>query len=530
VNWDFKKRPVIHPHHRPGNDFNGIDCNHYEDYYSSKKILDDSLIYMPTEFLHAQDDGGGGAGMEDFWNLHWNAPKSAGGFIWAMVDEAVMRTDMNNVLDANGLNANDGILGPHREKEGSFYALREIFSPLRITVPEIMPANFDGHLPLENRFHFTNANQCSFSWALVNFAKPFERLNGFTVKKKGSIMAPNLPPVAKGELQMALPDDFNNYDALLITAKDPQGRELYRWTMRIQPVQKILVDYSKLLQSSSIAKETDSIITLTGSEISINIDKKSGRLLSSKNTLGDYNLSFNNGPLLVNGSSILKKSKLFSDGQDQVAEFTFEGNLQSIQWRMKPDGWVTLTYSYELKGDYPFAGVSFNYPENYVLSSRWLGKGPARQWKNRTAGTPVNVWMNLYNDTKTGYNPIVYPEFKGYYGSVDWMELSTVEGKFLVASPEPDLYIRLFDFYGLSSAGKTHPELPTGNISFLDAIPPIGSKLATGLTTNTRVYGPQSETNHLKATKTRSLLFYFGMPKMSNLKETYSRPLIDEVF
>jgi hypothetical protein len=134
VKWDFQKRPVIHPHHRPGNQFNGIDCNHYEDYYSTKKILNDSLIYMPTEFLHAQDDGGGAAAMEDFWNLHWASQKSAGGFIWAMVDEAVVRTDLGNVLDANGLNANDGILGPHREKEGSFYALREIFSPVKLDI------------------------------------------------------------------------------------------------------------------------------------------------------------------------------------------------------------------------------------------------------------------------------------------------------------------------------------------------------------------------------------------------------------
>ena len=197
VKWDFQKRPVIHPHHRPGNEFNGIDCNHYEDYYSTQKILNDSLIYMPTEFLHAQDDGGGGAAMEDFWELHWKSQKSGGGFIWAMADEAIVRTDLNNALDANGLNANDGILGPHREKEGSFYALREIFSPVKLTLPDQLPANFNGEIEVENRFHFLNTNQCTFYWALVDFSKPFDRFDGYVVKQKGTAAAPNIAASAK---------------------------------------------------------------------------------------------------------------------------------------------------------------------------------------------------------------------------------------------------------------------------------------------------------------------------------------------
>lgn len=33
--YDLSNRTVIHAHHQPGNAFNGIDCNHYEDYYST---------------------------------------------------------------------------------------------------------------------------------------------------------------------------------------------------------------------------------------------------------------------------------------------------------------------------------------------------------------------------------------------------------------------------------------------------------------------------------------------------------------
>jgi hypothetical protein len=530
VKWDFQKRPVLHPHHRPGNQFNGIDCNHYEDYYSTQKILNDSLIYMPTEFLHAQDDGGAAAAMEDFWELHWRSQKSAGGFIWAMVDEAVVRTDLNNALDANGLNANDGILGPHREKEGSFYALREIFSPIRLNMPVRLAADFNGQVGLDNRFHFTNANQCSFYWALVNFSKPFDRFDGYVVKQKGTIMAPDIAPARQGVLSLNLPADYKNYDALVIVAKDNFGKVLYKWTSAIKENRELIQDLVIIKKDSTFNKETDSTYTIRGGEVSVVLDKKSGNLVTTRNTANDYVLSFNNGPVLVKGDGTLTGSKAYQEGSEQVVEFTYSGNMKYTRWKINASGWTSLEYEYNIEGDQPFAGISFNYPENYVLSSRWLGKGPSRQWKNRLAGTEINVWQNIYNNTHTGYSPVVYPEFKGYYGEVSWMELSTVEGKLYIASPDSGLFVRLFDFYALSSAGKPHPEVPVGNISFLDCIPPIGTKLATGLTTNIRVYGPQSELNHLSGNKKRTIWFYFGLPKTTDSKEQYSRPAVDNVF
>jgi beta-galactosidase/beta-glucuronidase len=534
--WDVQKRPVIHPHHRPGNQFNGIDCNHYEDYYSTKKILDDSLIYMPTEFLHSQDDGGGGAAMEDFWELHWKSQRSAGGFIWAMIDESVMRTDLNNVLDANGLNANDGILGPHREKEGSFYALRKIFSPIKV-LPirppnEVEAALFDlrSQIGIENRFHFLNTNQCSFQWALVDYSKPFDRFDGYIVRQKGKITSPDIAPGKEAPLPLDLSADYKNYDALVIVARDNFDREIYKWIFKIKPGTELLNGFVTTKTDSTSLKETDSTYTLTGGEVSVVIDKRSGRLVTTKNTSNDYTLSFNNGPQLVKGIASVISSKTYKNEGEQVVEFTYGGEMRSVKWTINASGWTKLEYEYGLEGDQPFAGISFNYPENYVLSARWLGKGPSRQWKNRLAGTEVNVWQNLYNNTHTGYSPIIYPEFKGYYGEVSWMELNTVEGKFYMAIPDGNLFVRLFDFYALSSAGKPHPELPPGDISFLDCIPPIGTKLAMGLTTNTKVYGPQSELNHLSGSRKHTIYFYFGLPKTVDTKEQYSRPKQDDVF
>jgi beta-galactosidase/beta-glucuronidase len=126
LKYDPQQREVIHPWEK----FGKTDTNHYIDYnYGTHDGFNGTHIYFPTEFLHGLYDGGHGAGLEDFWNLMLSRPRAAGGFLWVFSDEGVVRTDRNGVLDVDGNHAPDGILGPHREKEGSFYAIREIWSP-----------------------------------------------------------------------------------------------------------------------------------------------------------------------------------------------------------------------------------------------------------------------------------------------------------------------------------------------------------------------------------------------------------------
>ena len=188
-----------------------------------------------------------------------------------------------------------------------------------------------------------------------------------------------------------------------------------------------------------------------------------------------------------------------------------------------------MTYEYTLNGQYPFAGISFTYPENFVLGAKWLGKGPYRVWKNRMQGVTQNVWQNAYNNTQTGSAPWIYPEFKGYYANISWMEMNTVEGKFLIASADSNLFVRLFDFYGISGA-RPFPDLPPGNLSLLDRIPPTGTKLALNVDTNTPKLGPASEWNKMSGPVKRTVYFYFGLPKTNGSPQQYTTPVKDELF
>jgi hypothetical protein len=553
--YDLARRPVIHAHHRPGNQHNGIDTNHYENFYSSQKILADSLIYLPTEFLHCQDDGGGAAGLQDIWELHWRSPRSGGGFLWALVDEGLVRTDQRGIIDVNGVNAPDGVLGPHREKEGSFFAIREIFAPIKVRLtaaqpatkgkkaappapaaapaPAVLPADFKCVLEVENRYHFLNLRQCFFQWELVDFRRPGETFSGAVSAGRGRAPSPDVAPLAAGRLRLALPPDWRRHDALLVSAYDPQKNLVYKWSWLIGGPAELL---RGLLPAAPPApdkpavesSETDSTLTLKAANITVTWNKTTGRISGLKGNNGDR-LSFGNGPVLVGGAASCQGLTHRAEPAGVVVEARYAGGLRAVRWTMHPSGWLQLDYEYEVQGELPFAGLTFTYPENYVLGARWLGRGPYRVWKNRPQGGTLNVWENAYNNTQTGAAPWLYPEFKGYFADISWLELNTVEGKFLVATAEPGLYARLFDFYGLSGV-KPHPQLPPGNLSFLDAIPPLGTKLALNIDADTRNLGPQSELNHLSGPRRRTLYFFFGLPQTTATPQPYTAPAQDDLF
>ena len=541
--YDKSKRPVIHAHHKPGNDFNGIDCNHYENYYSSKKIFAEGKIYMPTEFLHSQDDGGGAAGLADFWELFWATPNAGGGFIWALVDEGIVRTDLDGTIDVNRVNAPDGVVGPHREKEGSYYAIREIYCPVKISMKKL-PESFDGTIPVENRYHFTNLKDCRFEWQLVNFSTVVDRQAAYKVMKNGTAASPDVKPVTSGNLKLEIPADYKKYDALYLKVYDRSGEEIYCYSWKIggnlrAVSQMVKMDISEQerqqrerlkaagiqednilpieQQSGDLSKEkgvaelteNDSLYTLKASGIAVTFSKKNGKIQKVANDLG-LPLPFSNGPVLAGGDAKLESIKPVKGDKTYSLEMTYSGGIKKVVWTIFSSGWLAMDYEYQVAGEQMFAGVSFDFPESDVIGAKWLGKGPANVWKNRTAGGVLNVYQRLYNNRLPGDDNWQYPQFKGYYPEVSWIEFNTVYGKFTVVANEDDLFVRLFNFHGLSGP-KNYPALPSGNISFMDAIPPIGSKLAMGISNDTWTLGPMSELNKLDKPMKRTLYFYFGL-------------------
>jgi glycosyl hydrolase family 2 len=499
--YDLQRRKVLHP----WTTFSGVDTSHYQTYSSTSSKTAGTNIFMPTEFLHGLYDGGAGAGLNDYWKLMGGAQRSAGGFIWSLIDESVARDDRGGALDNNGNRAPDGILGPYREKEASFYTIRDIWSPIQLSSPDYyassFPNAFDGTVKVRNSYAFTNLDQCRFTWQLVTFPAPGVG-TGHAVSAQSSFTGPDIAPGGTGSLVLGLPGNWNTADALQLAMTGPDGREVNTWRWRIKKAR----DYvSRLVVPASggvTASETSSSVTMVAGTTRIAISKSSGRL--SGVTRDGVTVSLTNGPALSVGSATFTGLSHLRDGTGWVVQANYTGDLSSVRWRLDSNGWLQMEYRYHRTGNHDYLGVNIDYPEANVRSLTWNGDGPYRVYKNRLRGVTPNVWTKDFNNTATGSSGWQYPEFKGYHARTYWAALRTTEGTITMAAAEESLFLRLFTpATGPDPQGAT-VAYPGGGISFLDGIPAIGNKFhgASSL-------GPESQPNLAAGDYHRSIYFRF---------------------
>jgi hypothetical protein len=504
--YDPQQRPVLHPWELHG----GVDTNHYEAYESHARLTAGPNVYMPTEFLHALYDGGGGAGLWDYWELMRKSRVGGGGFIWALLDECVARTDRGGRLDCAGNFGPDGVVGPHREREGSFYAVREIWSPVWLNAPRDLPEAPRVRLDVENRFDFTDLAECGFEWQLACFPSPPEARSGHVTLASGRMKGPNVPPHGAGELKFDLPPSWKTADALYLTAKDPAGRELWTWSWELKGATRSARASARAVEGTVSARDEGGSLFVRAGALELRFDRRTG-LLAEVRSRGRL-IPFGNGPRLlafrlderryvdISGPSELMFFEPHMEGGDLVVEAHYNGALSLIRWRVSPDGAVRLDYKYAFDGAVDLLGVQFDSDEKEMRAVRWLGRGPYRVWQNRTQGTRLDVWERRYNDTTPGES-WDYPEFKGYFAGWRWAAFDTGSGTFAVVNESGGSHLGV---YKPRDGRDGLLGLPETGIAFLDVIPAVGSKFQPP-----SELGPQSKQRHVSGATRGSLLFRF---------------------
>ena len=482
--YDPQKRLVIHPWER----FNGTNTKHYPDFkYVQNEVLHPKEVFFPTEFMHGLFDGGHGAALEDFWNEMLKHPYLAGGFLWALHDEGVVRADRHDSIDVAGNLAPDGIVGPHREKEASYFTIKELWSPVYIETNKL-DKNFNGKIEVENRYTYTNLNKVKFEWRLVSL--PSATASSITEKiiKKGNA-ALSVAPGEKGILNIALPANVNA-DAFYLLAFDTKGDTICNWSWSMKAPSPV-IKFAATSTGSNVTVVTDDTQSLVIScdGIQYHFDKATGYLQQVLN--GSKKISINGGPALAGSNQTLSEFKNSKKGNGYIVQPMYKSDSLKITWTFQPGQLPKLEYSYLTKDTADYSGITFNYPEEKMNGMKWMGRGPYRVWKNRLKGQQFGVWQKEYNNTITGES-YKYPEFKGWHSEVNWITVQNKESNFTVYNSNENTYFQMLDQGRQVNIknNNTLPPSPGNTIGFFNAIPPIGTKF-----NEAKVMGPQSQRN-----------------------------------
>ena len=484
--FDPQQRVVLYPWANR----NGFETKHYRSWGETAEYMRQKEIFMPTEFLHGLYDGGHGAGLKDYWELMMSNPRCAGGFLWDLMDQGVVRTDRNGTVDCMGNFGSDGIVGPHMEKEGSFYTIREVWSPIQVEMR-------NDQLEVRNCYNFTNLKDCKFTYQYLTM--PAYGRSEVKSASKGTLKVGSVEPFAATTIDRPK----GHGDVLQVTATNPKGEEVYTWNFKTEVVAVIDGAGTDCTQS-----ETADELSVTAASRTYTFSKKDGRL--KQVTVNGKTITLSNGPRFVaakrsdrsqdgfynhDDREAFKKKTDYTEYKDQGAFSGFDlqngvltaryqhGSLNTVKWSFSSNGDVTVMADYYFNGVVDLMGICFDYPESQVKSKQWVGSGPYRVWQNRLQGPQYGYWQTAYNDPIPG-ETFEYPEFKGYFADVTWMQLETTEGKIGILLPS--------DYVGVYTPrdGRDHIlyTLPQTGIAILKAIPAVRNKVNT-----TDLNGPSAQ-------------------------------------
>lgn len=490
ADYDPQQRHVIHP----WANFNGLDTRHYPNGEDNVYRMERGQnVFMMTEFVHGLYDRGQGAGLEGLWAKFRTSPLFAGGFTWAYVDEALHRTDTGQ-MDTYGPNAPDGIVSADRQPEGSFYTVREVWSPIQIA-PMRVTGSFDGAFRVTNEYLFSRLDEACMKWRV--WKTPLSPEVPVCLAE-GDVQLPAIAPGETGTARFTLPEGFRQADMLELEAYNAAGDTVCTWTYPIRNAHAYFEAYQRTVSTMPARYQLDEdSVMLEAGEVRATFSRTDGMLLSL--TRNGQLIPLSRGPLPVGMKAEVSSSAVRMQGDTAVFTVKYTGGTDSIVWRMTPSGLLGMdALILNRRGafydkDVYNLGFTFSYPERAVKGMQWLGHGPYRVWKNRIRGTRHGIWQKAYNNTVTGeyYIPIVYPEFKGYHAGIYWATLQNPDGPSLHIYSETDgLFLHIFtpeEQRDRESRGLSVKQYPAGDLSFLLDIPAVNSQGLGGNSSTVKV-------------------------------------------
>lgn len=350
-NYGSKKMPVANIHY-PGTGGPGI-AEHFK-----RPLLFGEYAHLNTyNRVEIVTDPGvrdaWGRGFKKMWEKMNASRGCLGGAIWSGIDDVFYLPDGRAV----GYGEWGPIDGWRREKP-EYYHMKKSYSPVKVHNLQVEAPNASNSIQLqvENRFDFTDLEECSIQWSIGH--------------ESGDVSMA-LPPKHTGVLKIIPQNNVLNGNVLHLTFTSPQGIEVEKCAIEIGEVKRNALPFHSVAGAVVDVIEKEGMLQIKGNSFGWVFDLDSGKLKEA--TVGGERvletgaelmmLNLTTGECLTEHSLHIplhnesctnrtNRTTSWSNKQDTVSikvDEDYDQATGTIEYRFTKDGSLTIAYHYQAK-------------------------------------------------------------------------------------------------------------------------------------------------------------------------------------
>ncbi|MBC2856107.1 NPCBM/NEW2 domain-containing protein [Cetobacterium sp. 2A] len=491
--WVKEKDPTRLTHYEPQRDVTDIYSRMYRTIEEMKSYLvypDNKKPYIQCEFAHGMGNSIGN--LQDYWDVMESNEIFHGGYIWDWVDQAVETIDpktgkkyfayggdwgdqefTDKNFSANGLVFADRTVQPEMKE------VKKVFQ--NIGLKEVNLSK--GIIGLSNKYMFTNLNDYSGNWELIENGK---------VIQSGKFSIDVMPMSSKSvklpikEFSMKSGNEYFlnvNFSLKSNSTWAKKGyivaSEQFKYN---NPVSHFSLDFDDFENLNY--KDLNNTIETTGGNFKVVIDKTNGGIKS----LSYNEKEFLKSPLIFNfwrapndndrGNDALKRLDTWrhagknakvlnyeiSNLNDKIVKVeleieipTKEPSILNTSYTITADGEIIVSntlHSPKSLPEIPEFSMITEIPNSYD-SVTWYGRGPEENYVDRKTGYDIGVYNKNVEDF---FIPYINPSETGNRSDVRWFTLTNKsKAGLFVSGINPIEFNALYYTPEELSSGKRHP-------------------------------------------------------------------------
>ncbi|MBR8534583.1 DUF4981 domain-containing protein [Carboxylicivirga sediminis] len=411
------------------------------------------------EYAHAMGNSLGH--LKEYWDIVYEHPIIAGGFIWDWIDQGIRAEDEDGTVfwkyggdfgDQPNLGnfCLNGIVGPDRSIKPQLQECKYVFQPIRFKAINIK----EGHITIESLYNFISTSNYYFKWSVSKEGKEL---------RSGTI---NDIVIQPGQMhQLALPlnkiklQDDSEYVVRVSmhhkheTAYSAAGYEVAKQQFIVTP-EKSTADVSPKGNKGLTLTQTEEQITIANKQFEVQWSKKSGQLTSYSVKGHRY---IKAGPQAnfwrpqtdndFRGWKSHKQSGFWKDIKKvepevkvsveqrtascyrvYVEQVYSDSLIVTTKYDVDNQANVLVEMAVEMNGQLPMPlriGSELNVSQS-LQSMKFYGKGPWENYNDRAFSAELDVHQGTVKDFIHHY---VTPQECSNHTEVRWLELTNAQGK-----------------------------------------------------------------------------------------------------